>query len=651
MINTTLIRLRGFFVLLFMFSTSMLWSQGPALEFATGDGNPAGNGPVESTTIRFRNNTNNPGGNTFATYTPALNVTFALSLQQYNFAGIANNAAVVMGYANGTSPIYPALNAFGAPIDSYFTSSDNAASQGISVSSNNSVEYQIISTPLRVANIATNLRVRMADLTLTFNRPVNNPVLHFAGLGGSSGGTAFTGEFDLQNSNVPVTLTRLSGSTPFVVTGTQINHGQASPGGTGADAASGSVRFNGTGITTITLRVFLRGNGAGNWSTDTTAAAGDAFQISVSLLESDLAISGNVSNPTPTVGDNVTFNFTASNNGASNNTGINVAALLPSGYSFVSATPSFGTYDDATGIWSIGAGPAGASATLAIVATVNPAGSYNYTASISGDLQDPTPANNSVSLSTTPAPLSDLVMSKTASDLSPVIGTQINFLLSVTNNGPSIANSVSVLDQLPNGYVYVGDDTGDYNNGTGIWSVGNLNVGQTALINITVLVLDTGNYTNTASASSNSVEANAVTATSTVTPVPVPSVDMEVNYSVSDSSPSAGDTITFTINLDNNGSGNATGVSVYHALPNGYTYVSHTGDGTYNSTTGIWTVGNMNNGVSRSIQVVATVNPTGQYQTFASVSLNQADPDYSNNYDESSVEPLCDLRNISPKTN
>jgi uncharacterized repeat protein (TIGR01451 family) len=352
------------------------------------------------------------------------------------------------------------------------------------------------------------------------------------------------------------------------------------------------------------------------------------------------------------VGNNVTFNFTATNNGASNNTGINVAALLPDGYSFVSATPSFGTYNSTTGIWSIGSGPAGASATLAVVATVNPTGNYSYNAVISGNLQDPVAGNNSVTLNTTPVPLSDLVMLKTVSNASPVIGTQVVFTLNVTNQGPNNAANVIVNDVIPNGYQFISSTgTGTYNNTTGVWTVGNLNVNQSATRNITVLVLGSGNYTNTASATSNSVEANPATATSSVTPTPVPSVDMEVNYTVSDPTPNAGDTITFTIVLENNGLGNATGVQAYQALPNGYTYVSHTGPGTYNPTTGIWTVGNMNNGDTRTLVVTAVVNPTGQYQTFASVSLNQADPNYSNNFSSSDVQPFCDIRNVSPKTN
>src|SRR4051812_21227503 len=67
----------------FLFSAS-LNAQSPALEFASGAGNTTGNGPtLANQVITFQNNTNNPAGNTFATYNPTLTATFSLSNQQY----------------------------------------------------------------------------------------------------------------------------------------------------------------------------------------------------------------------------------------------------------------------------------------------------------------------------------------------------------------------------------------------------------------------------------------------------------------------------------------------------------------------------------------------------------------------------------------
>ncbi|WP_344758738.1 Ig-like domain-containing protein, partial [Flavobacterium chungbukense] len=72
---------------------------------------------------------------------------------------------------------------------------------------------------------------------------------------------------------------------------------------------------------------------------------------------------------------------------------------LPAGYTFVSASPSTGTWSAPD--WTIGNLVNGASTTLTINATVNASGSYTNTASISGQQTDPTPGNNSGSATPT----------------------------------------------------------------------------------------------------------------------------------------------------------------------------------------------------------------------------------------------------------
>ena len=56
-----------------------------------------------------------------------------------------------------------------------------------------------------------------------------------------------------------------------------------------------------------------------------------------------------VSNPTPNVGDPITFTVTLTNQGPDAATGVQVTDLLPAGLSFVSANPSQGSYNSGTG--------------------------------------------------------------------------------------------------------------------------------------------------------------------------------------------------------------------------------------------------------------------------------------------------------------
>lgn len=273
----------------------------------------------------------------------------------------------------------------------------------------------ILTAPLYLDSVPTNSRWKVGTLEINFNRPVNNPVLNFGGLGNEyeSGSTklGFSAEFNVA-ANVDITLTRLSGSTAFVVDtdNSQINNGSTAMNSSGdTNAGFGSVRVNGTGINGIILELYMHGDGR---ATDTHAWAsgendtirGDVFTVGISVAESDLQVTKTVSNSTPTVGTNVDFTITAKNNGASHNTNVTVNDLLPSGYTYVSSTPSTGTYNSGTGVWDIGNLNAGATATLTITATVKSSGTYlnNATISTTSGINDPDTDNNTASVSTSP---------------------------------------------------------------------------------------------------------------------------------------------------------------------------------------------------------------------------------------------------------
>ena len=76
-------------------------------------------------------------------------------------------------------------------------------------------------------------------------------------------------------------------------------------------------------------------------------------------------------------------------------TGVQVSDPSPSGLQLVSATPSQGTYDPATGLWSVGAVSTHAAPTLTITAKViSPTAETNSAAITHSDQFDPDPANN-----------------------------------------------------------------------------------------------------------------------------------------------------------------------------------------------------------------------------------------------------------------
>ncbi|SEQ23759.1 GEVED domain-containing protein [Thalassovita taeanensis] len=104
---------------------------------------------------------------------------------------------------------------------------------------------------------------------------------------------------------------------------------------------------------------------------------------------------------------------------------------------------------------------------------------------------------------------SDLSITKTALSVAtglPVTsaaeGDVIDWVISVTNNGPGSPSGVRVSEKIPSGFQYVSDDapaTGDtYDSATGIWFVDEILSGATETLRIRTTVLGSGNTTNVA---------------------------------------------------------------------------------------------------------------------------------------------------------
>jgi hypothetical protein len=275
-----------------------------SLEFASNGASTSATGPtIANQLITFERNTNNPTGNTFITQTPTRTVTFSLTNQQRTMASAPNVGLYFGGAAatNITAPaayaIYPQLGAFGGGNATHFRSwagTATSGSEGISPTSNYSVEIMASTRPMYESNeplptAGSPVSYQMADLVLTFNSPVSNPIIHFSGLGGSVAigtTTPISAEFVLLSSGL--SLTRLSGSTEFSVpNSTEIrNSAPRFTGTAGAGGASGSVRVNGTNITSISFRVYLTAQyiSTGNaWALGSDAYPGDGFLVSVSL--------------------------------------------------------------------------------------------------------------------------------------------------------------------------------------------------------------------------------------------------------------------------------------------------------------------------------------------------------------------------------
>lgn len=97
-----------------------------------------------------------------------------------------------------------------------------------------------------------------------------------------------------------------------------------------------------------------------------------------------------------------------------------------------------------------------------------------------------------------------------------------------------------------------------------------------------------------------------------ITSLPANYADLSLTKAVSNASPNNGGAISYTLSVTN-ASGSpqtATGVTVEDVLPAGFTFASASGFGSYNSGTGVWTVGSIPAGTTRTLTITGSVNAT-----------------------------------------
>ncbi len=248
----------------------------------------------------------------------------------------------------------------------------------------------------------------------------------------------------------------------------------------------------------------------------------------------------------------------------------------------------------------------------------------------------------------------DLALTKTVSNGTPAVGSQVTFTVTLHNEGPLEATGVEVTDALPAGYRFVSANPsqGSYDAVSGVWTVGSLAQGADATLAVTVRVVASdaaGAYENWAEVSAsdqpdvdsvpgvgddhghgqddgkdddpnNPVDDDEASATTS----PVPTVDLSLTKTIDPANARIGDTVTFTVTVSNAPDFTpATGVTVTDQLPSGYALQSASpSQGSYDAATGVWTVGDLNAGASATLTLTATVLGHGEYVNWAEVSAS-----------------------------
>jgi len=246
-----------------------------------------------------------------------------------------------------------------------------------------------------------------------------------------------------------------------------------------------------------------------------------------------------------------------------------------------------------------------------------------------------------------PSKQADLAVSKIVDHSNPNEGDQINYTISLLNNGPNEAVSAMVSDLLPPFLTFysASSSLGSFASSTGIWNVGNLASGASATLQISALVNSGAagqTIINTATSSSATTDQNLqnnVSSASLVvrTPGQTPSADLSIVKTVDIAFIQSGQPATFTLNVINHGPADASGVTVNDTLPAGLAFISATSTiGSYNSATGIWNIGNLASGASATLVLTANVSGTNGQQILNQVSVT-LDPNIDINAENNSA--------------
>ena len=123
---------------------------------------------------------------------------------------------------------------------------------------------------------------------------------------------------------------------------------------------------------------------------------------------------------------------------------------------------------------------------------------------------------------------------------------------------------------------------------------------------------------------------------------PATTADIQITKVVqTNPTPTVGQQVVFRVRAINAGPGNATGVVVQDLLPSGYQFVSKSVfTGAYNESTGVWTIGNHQNGSTAVLDVSAAALARGSYTNTATRTASSPnDPTPANNSASIAVTP------------
>ena len=347
----------------------------------------------------------------------------------------------------------------------------------------------------------------------------------------------------------------------------------------------------------------------------------------VPTIPADLTVTKSATVPQVAPRQAIGWTVTVTNNGPGTARTVAVQDTLPAGVT-LGATELTGATGSCSGdpvvLCLLGDLPAGDTATLLITGTVNPStqGTLTNTAAATSP-DESAPADNVAQADTTVVAAADLAVAKTLTGPAPVAGGPVSWTLEVGNRGPAVALGVLLTDPLPAGLGAPVLPAGCVlTGGTVACAVGDLPVDGVASRVITATVDPAARDTlvNTVTATGPTLDPDPGNNTATASsPIGV-STALAVRKTADRSRPAVGESVVYTITVSNAGPSAALGVSVTEQLPTGGVVVAGSGSqGSYTSSTGIWTVGTVQPGLPAVMTLTVSYDRPGEAVNTVSV--------------------------------